>query len=478
MSSHIHDQAIQYIFQQVLQRLLKHMSHAQRASLQLLIKRLVNAAGGPDALGGFTLLVLDSGDRSSAHTLACLRAAQLNLATRLQHTFNLRVVAVPSPGRYVEAMHHHEHCFNALFLHDDPRVRLLMASDGELRPFCAQWPASAQQPTRERDALLMFGHLCKGSPNDLFGSRRLLSLAEGYALALAGVDEVDAFVTGVPARHRRRQLAWSRRCLQALGLAVARSRPFCERSLADSLIRARTLLPWAGATREGPGNARSAGASGKAALHVVAIDDLLVDVQRDDWLERMLGPLETVHGWRLATFARDPVPLAHLHGLRAKLIEQRTYEEGVRYLRATLPRALWEEGGLQSDAVHKQAEAHFRQGYGLEDTQLACLLFTPFSMHGRKLDAYLQACHPSMRVAVPYMHKALRGERCPKAVGQWLTDTSGLSLPHLQRLYADPRLPITWQRLLTLLTRRDAELHYVSPSARSRGRSSSRRTAS
>lgn len=464
MSSHIHDQAIQYIFQQVLHRLLKHMNHAQRASLQLLIKRLVNAAGGPDALGGFTLLAIDSGDRNSAHALACLRAAQLNLATRLPQTFNLRVIAVPSPGRYLEALDYHERCFSALFLHDDPRVQLLVASGGQLQPFCSQWPATAEHQARERDALLMFGHLCKGSPDNLFGSRRQLALAEGYALALTGAEGVDAFVTGVPARLRQRQLAWSRRCLRAAGLAIPRSIPFCERNLADSLKRAQALLPWACPAGENLSPGRPTSACNQAALQVVTIDDLLVDTPQDDWLECMLGSLETERAWGSTAFACDALPLAHLHGLRARLIEQRTYEEGVRCLRATLPRDVWEEGYLQSDAVREQAEEHFRQGYDIEETQLACLLFTPFSMRGRGLETYLRTCHPSMRVAAPYMHKALRGEQCPKAVSQWLSDTSGLSLPRLQRLYADLRLPTHCQRLLALLARRDVELRYVNPS--------------
>jgi len=71
-----------YIYQQVLERLLAHMSQAQRASLQLLIQRLLVAAGGPEYIGTFRLQVLQGSDRQGARLLAMLRAAQLSIAMR------------------------------------------------------------------------------------------------------------------------------------------------------------------------------------------------------------------------------------------------------------------------------------------------------------------------------------------------------------------------------------------------------------
>lgn len=42
----IQDQAMNYVYQQVLQRLLSFFSRAERTALQLMIQRLVVAAGG------------------------------------------------------------------------------------------------------------------------------------------------------------------------------------------------------------------------------------------------------------------------------------------------------------------------------------------------------------------------------------------------------------------------------------------------
>ncbi|NYS42565.1 hypothetical protein F2S88_25835, partial [Pseudomonas syringae pv. actinidiae] len=89
--SSIHEQAMNYVYQQVLQRLLGYFSRAERTALQLLIQRLIVAAGGIERISGFKVLVAFGGGKDSAYTLAFLRAAQLSIACRSPGTFNLRV---------------------------------------------------------------------------------------------------------------------------------------------------------------------------------------------------------------------------------------------------------------------------------------------------------------------------------------------------------------------------------------------------
>ncbi len=55
--STIHDQAMNYVYQQVLQRLLSFFSRAERTALQLLIQRLMVAAGGAERMGDYKVLV-------------------------------------------------------------------------------------------------------------------------------------------------------------------------------------------------------------------------------------------------------------------------------------------------------------------------------------------------------------------------------------------------------------------------------------
>ena len=74
--SSIHEQAMNYVYQQVLQRLLGYFSRAERTALQLLIQRLIVATGGIERIAGFKVLVAFGGGKDSAYTLAFLRAAQ------------------------------------------------------------------------------------------------------------------------------------------------------------------------------------------------------------------------------------------------------------------------------------------------------------------------------------------------------------------------------------------------------------------
>src|ERR1700712_2664082 len=90
----IHDQAMNYVYQQVLQRLLSFFSRAERTALQLMIQRLVVAAGGMERIGEFKVLAIQSGSRDSCYTLALLRAAQLSIAGRAPATFQLRVASL------------------------------------------------------------------------------------------------------------------------------------------------------------------------------------------------------------------------------------------------------------------------------------------------------------------------------------------------------------------------------------------------
>lgn len=92
--TNIHEQAMNNVYQQVLQRLLSFFSRAERTALQLLIQRLAVAAGGMEQMGSYKVLAIQSGSRDCCYTLALLRAAQLTIATRAPATFQLRVATL------------------------------------------------------------------------------------------------------------------------------------------------------------------------------------------------------------------------------------------------------------------------------------------------------------------------------------------------------------------------------------------------
>ncbi|MDH0303340.1 MULTISPECIES: hypothetical protein [unclassified Pseudomonas] len=441
-----HDQAMHYIYQQVLQRLLDHMTQAQRASVQLLVQRLLVIAGGQEYIGGFRVLVLHGGDRRSSHLLACLRAAQLSIAIRYAATFRLRVLVARLPTLDDATLAMHERCFGALFLHDDSRVELLRADGGQVGPFGARQAGTPRQLSEAGNAWLLYGHLTGARPDALLGARAYLELAASLSQALEVEAGTDALVSAVPLGERHRLLAWGRRCLRHTVEVAHTLAPHCANTLAESLEQLGQVL----ADPLGPPVPRSSGPS-TAALRVVAMEDLL-HLAEGERLDRMLGLQQALPCHALGPAGLfDPLPLAHLHGLRAQFLEPRSYRDGAQAFLARLGQQIaWPQG----QDLRDEAQARLLGAYGVAEKQLTCLLFTPFEGAGRHLEQFVLRCHPGMRVALPYLHRALRGQPCPEPVSQWLVDTSGLELAQLRAIYAGTLEPQT-QSLFRQLARRD-----------------------
>lgn len=436
--SSIHDQAMHYIYQQVLQRVLDHMTQAQRASVQLLIQRLLVAAGGLEYIGEFRLLVMHANDPGSARLLATLRAAQLSIALRGPETFHLRVVVGCQPALRDELLEDHERAFSTLFMQDDPRVELLMLRAGQVQPFCSRRYVSEADLATERQSMLLFGHLSDGRPEALLGSRLHLEMADACRQLLAWKGGASALVTAMPERQRRRYLAWARAGMRLAGERGLPGGYPCASVLCEVLGRLGRVV----GSPVYPPAALAAPRERLPTLRLIAVDELLPPQSENDRLVQMLGMRSqaTASSTPLGAFF-DPLALAHLRELQAQLLQGSTEYTHAQPLR-------------------EQARALFQQSYGIDDTQLACLLFTPFNQRGRGLGPFLKRCHPSMRVALPYMHQALQGKPCPDTVLQWLLDTSGLTLGQLRALY-DGRVGVPAMRLLNSLARRDVQLRLL-----------------
>nr|WP_189665397.1 hypothetical protein [Pseudomonas oryzicola] len=446
-----------YIYQQVLERLLKHMSKAQRASLQLLIQRLLVAAGGPEYIGTFRLLVLQGCDRRSARLLAILRAAQLSIALRAPVTFQLQVLVVSLPVADSATLESHERNFSVLFLQEDPRVQLQMVEGREVVPFRSRPSAAGERRLQARDALLMFGHLVDARPEALLGSRLHLELADAVGAALRAQAPADALVTAVPARLRRRYLAWARRTLRLAGAQGPHRVHQCLSTLAQG-------LGWLHGSVGGALDAQGGGAAGVVPeglpVRAFAIDDLLPHLLEVQQLDLMLGcGVEADQdAWPLAAFI-DPMALTQLHELRARSLEPQAGRPALR-----LP---GKPGGSRHGDVQ---QVQFGKAYGINQTQLVCVLFSPFARQGKNLERFLQCRHADMLVALPYLHRALQGKTCPEAVKDWLVNTSGLPLGQLRAIY-DGRLRLAAWRLMSNLAQRDIHLRWLPPGTAERRRS-------
>ncbi|WP_157969652.1 hypothetical protein [Pseudomonas huaxiensis] len=443
---------MQFVYQQVLQRLLESLSQGQRASLQLLIQRLMVIAGGQECIHGLKVMMVHTGSQDSTHTLAFLRAAQLSLAARSPGTFTLRVATARHTDMPAVVLRNVERAFAALVVHDDPRVELLMVDDGQVRPFDARQAISRAQQQADRYAILMAGHLTAGHPHLALTHRHYLDLADLHRLGAAWNGGVDVLVNGDPGPRRKRFVAGALRMMREVGLPRVRPVEAFPRALFElaSAVRQEYRMPaCADAVGEKPVAPEPRGRMPR----FVAVDDLVHDPSCGQG-RLLLDLLRYRHDeWSFAfpvTEPGNPLLRAHLHGLRGEFVGGRCYQDGLEEClqraeegmqREQLPITLREQllGPWQKSEdlqqVRRLAGDFASQAFGVSEAQLVCLLFAPIVSQGRGLEEFLRRCHPGMAVALPYLHKVLKGQPSPESVVQWLTGTSGLPMSALQALY-------------------------------------------
>ncbi|WP_347168725.1 hypothetical protein AAHI06_13805 [Pseudomonas salmasensis] len=442
--STIHEQAMSYVYQQVLQRLIGHFTRAERTSLQLLVQRIVVAAGGMEQVGNYKVLIAHGGGEVSSYTLALLRAAQLTIAGRSPKTFQIRVATLRHAGMTQATLDSLNQGYAALFFHDDPRVELLMVENHEVLPFNHQRPASSAAREISQRNKLMIGHLTSGDIRAALCDDTLLALGDFYQRVATWNGGVHALVSGDSARKQSQYIAWLKKNALATGLAFAPGKPsslngWFARMEEWSVGCYRDLYGEHYAGNESPGR------GGHRYLAYIGIADLLkdADVGHAPLLTGFLAHKRDPFEFHFSHPAYpNPLLMAHLHGVQAQCLRELSYEHGVAgFVRRTadflhrrqVPVALIKEASGREGQL--LSTAYIQEFSGLDDNQLTCLLFAPFVQHGERLESFLRQCHPGMLVALPELHKALQGKPAADILHQWLVDTSGLPLPLLQHLY-------------------------------------------
>lgn len=448
--STIHEQAMNYVYQQVLQRLIGHFSREERTALQLLVQRIVVAAGGMEQVGDYKVLVAHGGGEVSSYTLALLRAAQLTIAGRAPRTFILRVATLRYAGMTDGRLDELNRAYGRLFLHDDPRVELLMVENQEVLPFNHLRPVSTLGRETSQRNMLMVGHLSSGDCRTTLCSDAYLALGDFYQRVTTWSGGVHALVSGDSQRKQSQFLAWLKKTAQGAGVATPTSWPL---SLTGLFAR---MDEWStGYYRDVYGEHYVANDNPSRAGHrhlaYIGIADLLddVDLATSSMLTEFMAYTADPLGFHFSQPSySNPLLMAHLRGLQAQCLRDLDYEDGVhgfiqqaaRYMRGLhLPEELLAQtGSLEGRNAFSSCAQQF---FGLDETQLTCLLFSPFIHHGERLEGYLRQCHPGMLVALPELHKVLQGQSSAEMLQQWITDTSGLPMPLLQHLYRKRPLP-------------------------------------
>lgn len=439
MMSTIHEQAMTYVYQQVLQRLIGHFAREERTALQLLVQRIVVAAGGMEQVGGYKVLVVHGGGKVSSYTLALLRAAQLTIAGRSPRTFQLRVATLRHAGMTEGMLDGINQGYGRLFLHDDPRVDLLMVENQEVLPFNHLRPVSSVGREISQRNMLMVGHLSSGDCRATLCGDTYLALGDFYQRITTWNGGVHALVSGDSPRKQSQFLAWLKNTALGAGIAIPQVWPS---SLTGLFAR---MDEWStGYYRDVYGEhyveSDNPSRNGHRHLAYIGVADLLddVDLSSSAMLNEFMAFAPDPQEFHFSHPAySNPRLMAHLRGLQAQCLRDLDYEEGVQRFIQQVPHCMPDEllaqvGGREGRI---QSGAYAQQFFGLDETQLICLLFSPFIHHGERLEGYLRQCHPGMLVALPELHKVLQGKPSADMLQQWVTDTSGLPMALLQHLY-------------------------------------------
>lgn len=458
--TNIHEQAMNYVYQQILQRLSSFFSRAERTALQLLIQRLTVAAGSMERVGEFKVLAIQSGSRDSCYTLALLRAAQLTIASRSPKTFRLRVASLRLNGSNPQALANIHRTNNALFLYDDPRVEVLMVDNREVLVFDHTAPVSPAARVTNRTNLLMLGHRrAWDEPLDLWDDIHLAS-GEFYAQISRWNHGVDALISSDSPHQRKQFIAGLRRAATKAELRASQHHEPDSTGLFPLLdeLGNQGYSRFYSEQDQQPWRPVDQFETCRRAT-VIDIHDLLVSNREERWplLTEFLG----FHADELSTLLSDNEHVglavsAHLRGLQASFLQGSTYESGIaQYLqralimmrRRELPERLCEQAvdafGDPSAIVELRARAtaEAQRSLGLSEAQMVCLLFAPFVNKGGQLERFVRQCHPGMLVALPDLHRAMQGYPVVDQIMQWLVDVSGLPVSLLGKLYEMPPLP-------------------------------------
>jgi len=459
--SSIHEQAMNYVYQQVLQRLLGYFSRAERTALQLLIQRLIVAAGGIERITSFKVLVAFGGGKDSAYTLTFLRAAQLSIACRAPGTFNLRVANRRHAGMTSVVMDNIHRTYSALFLYDDPRVEMLVFDNQYTQAFEPDLPFSSAGREQNRSDMLLAGHLSAGDARTTFCNSCYLGLVEFLGRASSWGKGVDALVSGDSRKEQKQYMTWLMRLARQSGQSTAHWRG----QTANSAIRALDMVGQAfyhelyGSEErpEKPVKAISYPTKSSTPAFIGIAD--LVSCKADEHWALLTEFLDFRFDDLAFSFSEsdcaNPLLMAHMRGLTAQYLQDRNYADGIaEYLtlatslmraRQMPPRLIDQAlsayaGEDRIEARRELATAFAQDGFGLNETQLVCLLFSPFVDEGQGLEPFLRRCHAGMLVALPDLHRALSGQSAPDQVLQWLVDISGLTIDGLRGLYNKHRV--------------------------------------
>jgi hypothetical protein len=448
---------------EALRGLERHLPPGHVEGARRCAERLLARLPRQGALRRNQVLVAYGGGKDSSYTVAFVRCMQLLLHQTFGETFRLRVATNRHAGMPRAVMENIDRVYTALGLSRDPDCELLLVDGDEIKPFRADQPLPRALVQQNREDILMAGHRTSANPRPTFCNACNFSMVNSFGLAASHGEGVDVIITGDARREQRAYYVWVKRLAQKFGVDSSDGRADFAGFLA--MMRDLSRLYFVDI-------------HGSHAPDAVRRRLVTPDVPRQLQFFSIYGDTGYASGehWSLLTehlgFRFDevafsftesdcgnPALMAHLRGLKCERDYGRSYAEGIREYVAfavelmrskQFPEPLVDtmlaryDGDEQIARRRAAAGDLARELYDLDETQLVCMVYSPFAARGERLARFLAREHPGLAPRCDEIHALLRGD-APDAPGsrqRWLAEAlrqrSGLTVDQLRVAYASP----------------------------------------
>ncbi|WP_342627339.1 hypothetical protein AAC691_13890 [Nguyenibacter vanlangensis] len=405
------------------------------------------------------LLVAYGGGKDSSYTVAFIRLVQLLILRDTGRTFFLRVATNRHAGMPPAVMQNIDRCYQALGIDHDSLCEAFLIDGSVIRPFSVALALPGELAARNRQDILMTAHRTRADARPTFCNACNLSMVSSFGLAAAHEGGVDIIVTGDSRYEQRSYLLWVNRLSKELGLPVARDSGFRGILKTIDQISSRYFASIHDNQKDLEERVVYTAVSSKLKFFSIYEDTsydagshwaLLTDCLKFEFDELAFSFTESD--------CANPLLMAHLRGLKCEHVYARSYDEGiVEYVNFAIN--LMHEKKFPDSLIclvrdryatrvgreymRKLATAYAWSAYGLSETHLICMTYSPFVKQGENLRLFLEREYPDYLRFESDLRRLLSGRRSQAGnlTDPNLIDTlermSGLKLDQMQHLYAD-----------------------------------------
>ena len=418
---------------------------AQRCS-----QRLLAALPDSENPANNRVLLAYGGGKDSSYMVAYVRYIQGLIWLQQGSTFQLRISTNRHAAMNDSVMENIDRVYRALQIHNDDFTECLVTDGLQIRHFERHLPMPDSVRQQNRNDVLMNGHRFRADARSTFCNACNLSMVNSFGLAAHYEGGVDVIITGDSPQEQTAYLAWARHLSRLFDAPVAdKSRGFsgflqtldgvAERYFADiygaDQVTAAHRITW-----QLERDPLFFNIYQDTAYEAGAHWSLLTEFMHFRFDELMFSFSESDCG--------NPTLMAHIRGLRAETLMQRNYAEGIReYVRFALglmekkdfpPQLIAEMAArYQDDAAIERARqraAQFaEQAFGLNETQLVCMIYSPFIAQGQQLNVWLQQLDQAPDEQA--VRALLCGDSDDLLLAQQLEQLSGLTIAQMRQCW-------------------------------------------